>query len=99
MATDPVVTISRLLSFITLNPHRIGWRISARATKDVDRCPTTLPRDSRVQNRDARAIHLKLDELIRGMNGARNRLIDLEVMSEEELDDLQRQFVKLRRQQ
>jgi len=41
----------------------------------------------------------KLDELIRGMNGARNRLIDLEDMSEEELDDLQRQFVKLRRQQ
>jgi Low affinity iron permease len=37
--------------------------------------------------------------LIRGMNGARNRLIDLEEMSEEELDDLQRQFVKLRRQQ
>lgn len=51
------------------------------------------------QNRDARAIHLKLDELIRGMKGARNRLIDLEEMSEEELDNLQRQFVKLRRRQ
>jgi low affinity Fe/Cu permease len=49
------------------------------------------------QNRDAKAIHLKLDELIRGVKGARNRLIDLEEMSEEELDDLQRQFVKLRR--
>jgi low affinity Fe/Cu permease len=50
------------------------------------------------QNRDAKAIHLKLDELIRGVTGARNRLIDLEELSEEELDDLQRQFVKLRRQ-
>src|SRR5918993_40475 len=44
------------------------------------------------QNRDAKAIHLKLDELIRGVTGARNRLIDLEEMSEAELDDLQRQF-------
>jgi low affinity Fe/Cu permease len=49
------------------------------------------------QNRDAKAIHLKLDELIRSVKGARNTLIDLEELSEEELDDLQRQFVKLRR--
>ena len=49
------------------------------------------------QNRDAKAIHLKLDELIRGVKGARNQLIDLEELSVEELDDLQRQFVKLRR--
>jgi low affinity Fe/Cu permease len=49
------------------------------------------------QNRDARAIHLKLDELIRCLKGARNTLIDLEEMSEEELDHLQQQFGKLRR--
>ena len=49
------------------------------------------------QNRDAKAIHLKRDELIRCIKGARNTLIDLEEMSEEELDNLQRQFVKLRR--
>ena len=49
------------------------------------------------QNRDAKALHLKLDELIRGVKGARNQLIDLEELSEEELDDLQRQFVKIRR--
>ena len=49
------------------------------------------------QNRDAKAIHLKLDELIRSIEGARNRLIDLEEMSEEELDQLQRQFVRMRR--
>lgn len=42
------------------------------------------------QNRDAKAIHLKLDELIRCIKGARNALIDLEEMSEEELDNLQR---------
>ena len=48
------------------------------------------------QNRDARAFHLKLDELIRGVQGARNRLIDLEEMSDEELEQLQEQFRRVR---
>ena len=51
------------------------------------------------QNRDAKAIHLKLDELIRGAKGARNKLIDLEEMSEAELDELQQQFAKFRQRQ
>jgi low affinity Fe/Cu permease len=49
------------------------------------------------QNRDAKAIHLKLDELIRGLQGARNHLVDLENMTDAELDDLQREFQRLRR--
>jgi low affinity Fe/Cu permease len=49
------------------------------------------------QNRDARAIHLKLDELIRGLQGARNHLVDLENMTDAELDDLQQEFQRLRR--
>ena len=48
------------------------------------------------QNRDAKAIHLKLDELIRGVKGARTHLVNLEEMSDEELADLQRQFEHLR---
>ena len=48
------------------------------------------------QNRDARAIHLKLDELIRAMKPARNMLIDIEDMEEEELDLLQQEFERLR---
>src|SRR5215210_7138802 len=40
------------------------------------------------QNRDAQAVHLKLDELIRGVKGARNALIDLENLSDQELDQL-----------
>ncbi len=44
------------------------------------------------QNRDAHAIHLKLDELIRAVAGARNQLIDLEEMSDEELAALQKEF-------
>src|SRR5687768_3655672 len=44
------------------------------------------------QNRDARAMHLKLDELIRGVKGARTQLVDLEELSDEELDALQDEF-------
>ena len=51
------------------------------------------------QNRDAKAIHLKLDELIRGVSGARTHLVDLETMSDEELDRLQEQFKRLRKNQ
>jgi low affinity Fe/Cu permease len=48
------------------------------------------------QNRDAKAIHLKLDELIRSVENARNHLVDLEEMSDEELDDLQKEFQAFR---
>src|SRR2546421_2767684 len=47
------------------------------------------------QNRDAKAIHLKLDELIRAVEGARTRLVHLEELSDEELADLERQFKHL----
>ncbi|HEY3068233.1 MAG TPA: low affinity iron permease family protein [Methylomirabilota bacterium] len=47
------------------------------------------------QNRDATAIHLKLDELIRGVKGARTRLVRLEEFSDEELTELQEQFHRL----
>jgi low affinity Fe/Cu permease len=49
------------------------------------------------QNRDAKAVHLKLDELIHGVRGARNSLIDLENLSDQELEVLQRQFEHLRK--
>jgi low affinity Fe/Cu permease len=48
------------------------------------------------QNRDARAVHLKLDELIRSNRGARNKMVDLEHCTEDELDDLQKDFEELR---
>lgn len=49
------------------------------------------------QNRDAKAIHLKLDELIHAVKGARNKLIDLENCSDEELKQIQEQFERLRK--
>jgi low affinity Fe/Cu permease len=51
------------------------------------------------QNRDAKAIHLKLDELIRSIDEARNNLVDLEDESDEELSTLQAEFKQFRQQQ
>ena len=51
------------------------------------------------QNRDARALHLKLDELLRSMKDARNRLINLENCTDEEIDQIERQFKALRRRE
>jgi low affinity Fe/Cu permease len=48
------------------------------------------------QNRDAVAIHLKLDELIKGVSGARTGLVNLESLSDEELNALQEEFTRLR---
>lgn len=44
------------------------------------------------QNRDARTIHLKLDELIRANTAARNRIIDLEDVTDDEIKKLQEEF-------
>src|SRR5690349_3240528 len=47
------------------------------------------------QNRDAKAMHLKLDELIRPVASARNRLVHLEDLSDADLAVLEEEFKKL----
>jgi low affinity Fe/Cu permease len=47
------------------------------------------------QNRDAKAVHLKLDELIRAVHGARNHLVDLEKLSDEEMKKLEDEFARV----
>jgi low affinity Fe/Cu permease len=48
------------------------------------------------QNRDAKAMHLKLDELIHGLRGPHTGFVDLEDLSDEELEELEKTFRKLR---
>src|SRR5213595_2739623 len=48
------------------------------------------------QNRDTKAMHLKLDELIRAIKDARDELVDLEDLSDEELKKLEEQFTRVR---
>ena len=47
------------------------------------------------QNRDSQALHLKLDELIRAMKGARNTLLDLDDLSDEELEQIRNSFARI----
>lgn len=49
----------------------------------------------RAQNKDALAIHLKLNEIVAAMEGASNRLIDVEDLSEPEIDALRNYYKKL----
>ena len=48
------------------------------------------------QNRDARAINLKLDELIRAIDNARDHMMNIEKLSDVELDVLEAQFHEIR---
>jgi low affinity Fe/Cu permease len=48
------------------------------------------------QNRDARAINLKLNELIRSIGNARDQMIDIENLSDMELDELHERYEKIR---
>jgi low affinity Fe/Cu permease len=47
------------------------------------------------QNRDAKAIHLKLDELIKATEGARNHMIDLDKLSDEQLKKLEAEYKRI----
>src|SRR5689334_25201941 len=50
------------------------------------------------QNRDAKAINLKLNEIIRSIGKAQNDLIDIEKLSDDELDRLAAQYERIRQQ-
>ena len=47
------------------------------------------------QNRDSKAIQLKLDELLRAVSKARTSMVDLEELSDKELDKLEAEFRKI----
>ena len=48
------------------------------------------------QNRESRVVALKLDELLRAMHGARTGLVQLDHMTDEELEEVQAEFTRLR---
>ena len=47
------------------------------------------------QNRDSEAMHIKMDELIRAIEGAHNALLNLEDLSEQELDKIRASYINL----
>ena len=50
------------------------------------------------QNRDARAINLKLNEVIFAISGARDQMIDIEKLSDKELDELSDRYERIRKE-
>ncbi len=49
----------------------------------------------RTQNKDAQAIHLKLNEIVAALDGASNRLIDVEDLTEQEIQALHKHYQEL----
>jgi len=47
------------------------------------------------QNRDTKALHLKIDELLKATQGARNSMIDLDALSDEQLAQLETEFKRI----
>jgi low affinity Fe/Cu permease len=47
------------------------------------------------QNRDTKAVHIKLDELLRAMKGTRPKLLDTDELSDKELEKLHQEFIRM----
>jgi low affinity Fe/Cu permease len=87
-----------IVAWATMGPHfeySDSWQLVINTTTTIITFLMVFLIQS-TQNRDAKAIHLKLDELIRGMQGARNHLVDLENLTDAELDRLQKEFQRVR---
>ena len=93
-----IVALAAIVAWVMLGPYfrySDTWQLVINtATTIVTFLMVFLIQNT--QNRDAQAIHLKLDELIRSVAGARNRLVDLENLSDKELARLQQEFQRLR---
>ena len=96
-----------LIAFATI----VAWAISGPVFGFSDTWPLVINTGTTIvtflmvfliqntQNRDAHAIHLKLDELIHASKHARNLLIDLEDCTDEEIEAVQRQFKRQRQRE
>ena len=93
-----IVALAAIVAWVMLGPYfhySDTWQLVINtATTIVTFLMVFLIQNT--QNRDAKAIHLKLDELIRSVKGARNHLVDLEDLSDKELARLQQEFQRLR---
>lgn len=79
----------------TLFHYSDGWQLVANTgTNVITFIMVFLIQNT--QNRDARAMNLKLDELIRAIDQAGNDMIDIEDLSDVELDKLQARYVKVK---
>lgn len=93
-----LVALVGVLIWLLLGPlfdfASIWWLIAGTVCSVIPTLMVFLIQNA--QNRDAKAMQLKLDELIRASHEARNQLIHLEAMSDTELDTLEDEFRRVR---
>ncbi len=89
-----VLALLAIISWAITGPifgFSVGWQLVINSlTNIVTFIMVILIQNT--QNRDSRAIQLKLDELLRVIHGARNMIVDVEELSDEELDKLATEF-------
>ena len=92
-----IVALAAIVAWVMLGPYfhySDTWQLVINtATTIVTFLMVFLIRNT--QNRDAKAIHLKLDELIRAVQGAKNQFVNLEDLTDEELDHYKARFAEL----
>ena len=92
-----VAALAMLIAWAVLGPlfdYSDTWQLVINTTTSVVTFLVVFLIQN-TQNRDSRAMHLKLDELLYALKEARTRLVNLENMSEEEVIAIQRQFDRL----
>jgi low affinity Fe/Cu permease len=107
-AAEMAAWIGSPWAFVVAAGSVVAWAIVGPHYRYSDTCQLVINTGTTVitflivfliqnsQNRDARALHLKLDEVIRAINSARNEMISIEKLSDGELDDLTKQYQELR---
>jgi len=97
----------RPLTFAIVVLMVVGWAVSGTIFKYSDTWQLTINTFTTIvtflmvfliqatQNRDAEAIQIKLDEIIRALDSARNELLDLEAMEEDDLAKMHAHYLKL----
>ena len=94
-----LIAVAGVATWLLLGPvfgfTELWWLIASTVCSVIPTLMVFLIQN--MQNRDSKAMQLKLDELIRATGQARNQLIHLEAMSDTELETLEDEFQRVRR--
>jgi low affinity Fe/Cu permease len=102
-------TTGRSSAFVTACMVTLGWAVSGPLFHYSDTWQLTINTGTTIvtflmvfliqntQNRDSEAMHIKLDELIRCSAGGHNSLLDLEQLTQEEIDRMRARYETLAR--
>ena len=108
IATDTAQWVGSPLAFLLACISCIVWAVMGPVYKYSDTWQLVINTATTVltflivfliqntQNRDAKALHLKLDEVIRSIHHAENEMIDIENLSDKELDELKARYEQIR---